>query len=231
MKQNYIYLRKRTTETDVYILLLPSRSDISASNELLLINHPAKAEFHKFIYPTVHDTVLESELGRRVIKTVYEHGYNHAELDTAIGEIFSVKSVHRLSNDVVLDSGDLKAIRELYSSVGNTMHLISTSDAEPESAKYFSAESVLELDTLIGRGSAIKSMAIGHEAELVTSIHAVLERFCSVEETAAELDSAVSALMTRYRNLSEVDADEHGNENNLSVFDDSELSDMDYIVL
>ena len=231
MNQNYIYLRKRTMETDVYILLLPSRSDVSVSNELLLTSHPLKAEFHKLIFPNAHSAVLESEMGRRVIKAVYEHGCNDAELSAGIADVFSAKALSEVSSSIVLSQDEIKAMRELYSSAESTMHLIATSVAQPQSIKYFAGEGAFVLDTQIGDGTAAKSMSIGHAAELVTSIHAALERFCSVEGVTAELGGAVSAMMIRYRNLSEVDVDEGGDENHLSDFNDSSLSDIDYIVL
>ena len=204
MKQNYIYLRKPLTEIDVYIRKLPYRNDISAKNKLILVSHPSKAEFHKFVYLDAHDVVLDTALGRRVVKTVFEHGHSYTELDTAIGHTFSEKTLHELENNMILGSNKANVIRELYSSGENEIEIIAASDAEPQITKCFSAENIFELGAaVVGAGSTAKSISISHD---------------------------MSGRTLRQRILSEADVNSHGEEHCLAEFDENCLSDIDRIM-
>lgn len=226
-----VRLNKRITEMDVYILELPTREDISARDRMVLTAYPALTELSKYISVDTSSSILNTQMGRWVVRTVFEQCSNVAQLDAMLGDVFSSKEVYGIGNDITLTENLVMAIRETYCSCENLLSVFENDGIQAILSGYTGADDVLTIDSVIGGGMAVKAMPVSYCAYLASEVHTAVERLCSLTESIMCMSGSASALMTMYRKLSEVDNDLGGAMQRLSDIDDMSLEDLDYIEL
>lgn len=139
MKHFDVFLRKKVTETDLYIQELVQRKDLAGKDYLVLFSEEALAHLEKYIAPQAVMELVERLLP--MLKTAYTTGKDKLLL-TAAGKLFSTAFAGEISDELILDTTSAAARDIKYTTAEDSARLSSAPVRETDTEKYLSSESV-----------------------------------------------------------------------------------------
>jgi hypothetical protein len=185
-------------------------------------------ELHNYISVEANDMILESGMGDGVSRVIFEIAGNGLYLDAVLDKTLLQKIASCIESELTLETGAVYAIKEAYAGGSHLLELLQSS-ADTHVTQYLKAGSELYFDSDIGSGFVRKSMSAENDTELKSSMRDVMLKFIAAEPSGMELSGAVSALLTMYRKLFDMDSDKGGRGIHLSAFDGMSLEDIDFI--
>lgn len=231
MKKYDIWLRSRSQKIDVCVQELAIRSNISARNKLVLTSHPTALVLRKFVDLDGLNAELETTMGSWVTRTMFAEMANELQLDDAIANTHGSKKLYSIYDVAELRENVVEALCVAYCSCNDPMVLSQSTDPLALLAKFAEVSGVSNLDFIIGKGRAEKTISAEHDMRLISNAQAIARLLCGAEQSKMTMNSSMAVLMTRYRKLAEMDTGVDGTELHLSNFDNMSLEDADYITI
>lgn len=196
-----ILLRKKITETDLYIQELVLRKDLAGKDRLVLYSQACLVLLWKFIAP---EDRLELKYDvRPLLKTAYT---SLADEFVLRGEAAAFSTAFTKAQDgLLLASADAEALKTAYSAAADVMRLLETI-RDMETVKYlsFKSEAVLIERMNSSLWQITKYASMRHLAALLTSMAAYLTAYAESDTFMELLSGAPSSRLVRFRLLGEI---------------------------